>query len=150
MSNIIGNFISNNVIKGIRSSEKRLKNNKHHNDFVFLQETHSLSQDEKKQKDDFKYLLLFSHGSTNSCGVAIGFCGLKSLHITNRKSDQNGQILIIDAKVNDEKFLLVNLHNSNTKSEQADTLDTFKRYIYIYIYIYYIIILCGDLNLVFD
>ena len=48
MSNIIGNFTSNNVIKGIRSSEKRLKNNKHHNYFVFLQETHSLSQDEKK------------------------------------------------------------------------------------------------------
>ena len=45
MSNAIGNFISNNV-KGIRSSEKRLKifeylkNNIHHNSFAFLQETH--------------------------------------------------------------------------------------------------------------
>ena len=43
MTNTIGNFISNNV-KGIRSSEKRLKiseylkNNMHHNGFVFLQE----------------------------------------------------------------------------------------------------------------
>ena len=48
MSNTIGNFISNNV-KGIRSSEKRLKiveylkNKIHHNDFIFLQETHSLT-----------------------------------------------------------------------------------------------------------
>ena len=79
MSNTIGNFISNNV-KGIRSSEKRLmsseylKNNIHHNGFVFLQETHSLRQ-------DFKDPLFFSHGSKNSCGVAIGFCGLKFLII---------------------------------------------------------------------
>ena len=78
MSNTICNFISNNV-KGIRSSEKRLnifeylKNKMHHNGIVFLQETHSLTQDEKKWKDDFKDPLLFSHGSKNSFGVAIGF-----------------------------------------------------------------------------
>ena len=90
MSNTIGNFISNNV-KGIRSSEKRLKifeylkNNIHHNGFVFLQETHSLIQDEKKWKDDLEDPLFFSHGSTNSCGVAIGFCRLKSLHIIDKK-----------------------------------------------------------------
>ena len=49
MTNTIGSFISNNV-KGVRSSEKRLKifeylkNNINHNGFVFLQETHSLTQ----------------------------------------------------------------------------------------------------------
>ena len=49
MSNTSGNFISNDV-KSVRSSEKRLnifeylKNNIHHNGFVFLQETHSLTQ----------------------------------------------------------------------------------------------------------
>ena len=65
MSYTIRNFISNNV-KGIRSSEKRLKifeylkNNIHHNGFVFLQETDSLTQDEKKWKDDFKDPLFFS------------------------------------------------------------------------------------------
>ena len=53
------NFISNNV-KEIRSSVKRLKSfeylkkNIHHNDFVFLQETHSLTHVEKKWKNDFK------------------------------------------------------------------------------------------------
>ena len=64
MSNKIGNFISNNG-KGIRFSEKRLKifeylkNNIHNNGFVFLQETHSLTQDEKKFKDDFKGSFVF-------------------------------------------------------------------------------------------
>ena len=53
------NFISNNV-KEIPSSVKRLKSfeylkkNIHHNDFVFLQETHSFTQDKKKWKNDFK------------------------------------------------------------------------------------------------
>ena len=83
MSNTIGNFISNNV-KGIRSSEKRLKifeylkNNTHHIGFVFLQETHLLTQDENKWKDDFQDLLFISNGSTNSCGVAKSFHGLKT------------------------------------------------------------------------
>ena len=101
MSNTIGNFISNHV-KGIRSSEKRLKifeylkNKIHHNGFVFLQETHSLTQDEKKWKVDFKDPLFFSYGSANSCRVAIGFCRLKSLHIIDKKSDENGRILTND------------------------------------------------------
>ena len=94
MSNTIDSFISNNV-KDVRSPEKRskifeyVKNNIHHNSFVFMQETHSLTQDEKKWNDDFKDPLFFSLGSTSSCGVAIGFCGLKSLHITDKKSDYN-------------------------------------------------------------
>ena len=64
MSNTIGNFISTNV-KGIRSSEKRLKIfeylkiNIHHNGFVFLQETHSLTQDEKSGKMTSKICYFF-------------------------------------------------------------------------------------------
>ena len=64
------------------SSEKRLKifeylkNNIHHNGFVFLPGTHSLEQDEKNWKDDFKNPLFFSYRIINSCGLAIVFCGL--------------------------------------------------------------------------
>ena len=147
MSNTIHNFISN--VKGIQSSEKRLKifkylkNNIHHNCFVFLQETHSLTQDEKKWRDDFK------DGSTDSCGEAIGFCRLKTLHIIDKKSDENGRMLIIDAK--DKKFLLVNLCNQNTESEQIKTLDTLKNLLEdIYNISDKNIILGGDLNLVLD
>ena len=58
------NFISNNV-KGIKASEKRLKlleylkNNINNNGFIFLQETHSLSNDELKWKDEFGGPLFF-------------------------------------------------------------------------------------------
>ena len=118
---------------------------------AFLQETHSLTHNEKKWKDDFKDPLFFSHGSTNSCGVAIGLCGLKSSHIIDKKSDENGWILIIDAKVNDEKFLLINIYNSNTESEQIKTSDTLKNLLKVIDSISdKKIILHGDLNLVFD
>ena len=156
MPNTIGNFISDNV-KGIRSSEKRLKifeylkNNIHHNSFVFLQETQSLTQDKKKWKDDFKDPLFFLYGSISSCGVGIGFCGFKSLHIIDKKSDENGRILIIDAKVNHEKFLLVNLYTSNTESEQIRTLNTLKNLLEDIDNISEKKkILGGDLNLVYD
>ena len=67
MSIMNGNYnvISNNV-KGIKASEKRLKvfeylkNNINDNGFIFLQETHSLSNDELKWKDEFGGPL-FSH-----------------------------------------------------------------------------------------
>ena len=65
--------------------------------------------DSNNRKDDFNGpLLFFSHGSTNPCLEAIGFCESKSLHVI------------------DKKLLLVNLSNSNTESEQIKALDTLK------------------------
>ena len=66
MSIMNGNYsvISNNV-KGIKASEKGLelfeylRNNIKSNGFIFLQETHSSSNDEQKWKDDFGAPLFF-------------------------------------------------------------------------------------------
>ena len=88
------NFISNNV-KGIKASEKRLKlfeylrNNINSNGFIFLQETHSSSNDEQKWKDDFGDTLFFSHGKSNSCGVAIGYHGTEAFKVVNIACDKN-------------------------------------------------------------
>ena len=87
------NFISNNV-KGIKASEKRLKvfeylkNNINDNGFIFLQETHLLSNDELKWKDEFGGPLFFSHGKSNSCGVAIGYCGTEAFKMVNTACDK--------------------------------------------------------------
>ena len=73
-------FISNNV-KGIQKSEKRikifeyLKNSISPNRFIFLQETHSSADEEKRWCDELNGSLHFSHGKTNSGGVAIGYVG---------------------------------------------------------------------------
>ena len=125
------NFISNNV-KGIKASEKRLKlfeylkNNINDNGFIFLQETHSLSNDELKWKDEFGGPL-FLHGKSNSCGVAIGYCRTEDFMVVNKACDKNGRILILDAKLNGINFLLIDFYNSYTESEQFSTFSTLQK-----------------------
>ena len=121
-------FISNNV-KGLQAISKRikifeyLKNYVTSNGFIFLQETHSSVKDEKLWNDEFEGQLFFSHGKTNSCGVAIGFVGTKALNILNIKRDNLGRILVIEVKIDDSVFVLINIYNANTESEQLHTLN---------------------------
>ena len=122
-------FISNNV-KKIQSFEKRIKFFEYLKiaitscGFIFLQETHSTIHDEKKWNDEFKGKPFFSHGQSNFCGVAIGFIGNASFEVSNKKQDESGRILILDLKVSDNNFLLINLYNANKESEQLNTLST--------------------------
>ena len=124
------NFLSNSV-KGLQEGVKRtkvleyLKNCVHSNGFVFLQETHSSITNEKKWNDEFHGQLFFSHGKTNSCGVAIGYLGSKPFNMLNQINDVNGRILILDVKVVDEIFVLANIYNANNEAEQLLTLSEF-------------------------
>ena len=121
-------FISINV-KGLQAVSKRikifeyLKNYVTSNGFIFLQEPHSSVKDEKIWNDEFEGQLFFSHGKTNSCGVAIGFVGTKALNILNTKRDDLGRILAIEVKIDDSVFVLINIYNANTESEQLLTLN---------------------------
>ena len=120
-------FISNNV-KGIQKSEKRikifeyLKNSISPNGFIFLQETHSSVDDEKRWCDELNGNLYFSHGKTNSGSVAIGYVGSKSFILANETADKNGRLLLFEAIVDDVKFVLINIYNCNTESQQLLTL----------------------------
>ena len=50
------------------------------------------------------------------------FFGSKSVTITKEISDNNGCILVLQVKTDDENYLLVNFYNSNTEPEQLETL----------------------------
>ena len=122
------NFISSNV-KRLQSTNKRLKLIKYFKDkivsngFLFLRETNSTVNDEVKWKDDFKGEVFYSHGKSNSCGILICFIGSKKIFIRNKLSDNDGRILILDADIDDENFILINLYSPNTEAEQLKTLD---------------------------
>ena len=115
-------FISNNV-KEIQNSVKRiklfeyLKSNATENGFIFQQKTHSCINDEIRWRDKFNGDLFFSHRKTNSCGVVIGFYVSKIIEQTNKVSDKSGRILLVEAKIDDMIFLLINIYNANTESE---------------------------------
>ena len=91
-----------------------------------MQEAHSSVsiEDEKQWSDNFKRKIFYSHGRTNSCGVAIAFLGSKSLEVVETKNDYQGRILILDIKICDKELLLVNLYNVNTEKEQLDNLTS--------------------------
>ena len=71
--------------------------------------------------------LFFSYGKSNSCRVAIGYCGTEDLKVVNTAHDKNGQMLILDVELNGTNFLLMNFYNSNTQSEQLSTLSTLQK-----------------------
>ena len=122
------NFLCNNV-KGLQTSKKRLKlfsyfkNKIFLNGIIFLQETHSTKENEIKWKDEFDGDLYFSHGKSNSCGVLIGFSGNKTFTVKKRLCDENGRILILETLIDDSEFILINLYNANTESEQIQTFN---------------------------
>ena len=150
------NFISSNV-KGVKVSEKRLKlfeylrNNINNNGFIFLQETHLSSKDEQKWKYDFRGPLFFSHRKSNSCGVAICYCGTEAFKVVNTVCDKNEPILILDAELNGTNVLLINFHNSVTESEQLSTFSTLQKLLEKFDdYNKKNIVFGGDFNLIFD
>ena len=127
-------FISDNV-KGLQPLEIRievfeyLKNCIFNNGFMFLKETHSTVFDEKRWQDELKGKLFFSHGHSNSCGVAIGFLGNMNFNVLNKIQDNDGRILILDVQVDDTAFLLINLYNVNKEFEELNVLKTLSNFL---------------------
>ena len=95
--------------------------------------------------------VFFSHGKSNSCGVAIGYCGTEDFEVVNTACNINGRILIFDAELNDTNFLLINFYNSKTESEQLSTFSTLQKLLEKFDdYNKKNIVFGGDFNLIFD
>ena len=115
-------FLSSNV-SGLRSSKKRVKMFEYfkgkivNSGIIFLQETHSSEDTFNEWQDNFKELF-FSHGTTSSCGVMIGYLGSKKFSVNKICKDDNGRVLIVEAEIETETFILLNLYNPNSETEQ--------------------------------
>ena len=64
----------------------------------------------------------FPHGQSSSCRADIGFIGNMCFEVSNKKQDESGGILILDKKISDKNFLLINLYKATKESEQLNTL----------------------------
>ena len=150
------NFLSNNV-KGLQSSKKRLKlfnflkNKIGPKGILFLQETHSSVETEKKWIDDFKDKIYYSHGKTNSCGVLIAIDGNLNICVKDKVHDNDGRILILDATINGSDYLLINFYNANTEREQLTTIKNLNNLLKDFEDFHdKKVIFAGDFNLIFD
>ena len=73
-----------------------------------------------------------SHGKKNSCCVATRFCGKNYFDLIDQKSDENGRILIIEAKINEDNLIVINIYNTNTESEQLKNVFNLAKYAELY------------------
>ena len=117
------NFLSNNI-NGLNLSKTRIKMFEYfrkkiaNDELLFLQENHSSHDTVTNWRDDFKGELFFSHGNTNLYGVMIGYLGSNTIKVSRIKNDNQGRILTVDADINEETFVLINLYNASTETEQ--------------------------------
>ena len=73
---------------------------------------------------DFKGELFFSHGTTNSCSVMIRYLGGNKIKVNKIKNDNQSRILIVDADIDEQTFVLINLYSPNTETEQIKTMSS--------------------------
>ena len=112
------NFITHNV-KGLGDNKKRKKQFRYLQDqvknkgVIYMQETHSWNEKQKKWADEFgkKNKILFSHGKSNTRGVAIGFCGNLDYTLVKTETDLTGRFLIIEVNIKEVTYVLVNFYN---------------------------------------
>ena len=93
------------------------------NGIIFLQETHSSENTFNEWWDEFRGELFFSHGTTSSCGVMIGYLGSKKFSVNKICKDNNSRVLIIEAEIEAGTFILLNLYNPNSETGQLQPLS---------------------------
>ena len=105
------NIITYNV-KGLQNKDKcnmvyNYVKDKISSGAVFFQECHSTPECEKIWQKNLYGKIFFSHGSSNSTGVAIAFSkGLNiDINMNNISRDENGRILILEASYDSKIFV---------------------------------------------
>ena len=104
-------------VNGLRDTKKRNKifNYLHQRqiNIAFLQETHSVCEDEKIWKSSWGGLVFYSHGSSESRGVAIMIKKKCPIQINHFKKDAEGRICMLLVKYEEQNILLVNIYAPN-------------------------------------
>lgn len=88
-----------------------LKNQKYH--IILLQETHSSPEIEKVWSNEWGNRIIYAHGTHKSKGVAILILKNFPAEIESVRLDPSGRFLIIDLKIQEYNFVLVNIYAPN-------------------------------------
>lgn len=148
-------FVSLNV-NGLGENKKRrvlfewFKNSKHLANITFLQETHSSKNIEGVWKSEWGGDIYFSHGTTNSKGVAILFEKDFEYKLIEEICDDAGRYLVLKIEVDQVPFLLVNFYapTKNFESDQIACLECINSILSDRLH--ESIVMGGDFNTIFD
>ena len=93
----------------------------------FLQETHSTPEVEKQWESEWGGKIFFSHGKSNSTGVAILTKNIiRDTEPDNVERDTVGRSILVDIKIEETCFRFVNFYGPN-KDDTSFLEETFKR-----------------------
>lgn len=111
-------------VRGLNERVKRrklfrwVKNNRA--DICFVQEAHSTADQEKIWRSEWGGTILFSHGTSRARGVAILIKPGFDISIIDLYQDSVGRFVIVDAKIQDTSFKLVNIYAPNSEENQIN------------------------------
>ena len=112
---------------------------------------HSTFNDENIWKNEFNVSVFYSHGASQSCGVAIAYFGNPNFLVNKQIGNKNGRILILDVSIDEIRYGLVYIYNANTEVEQVQVLSVLSELMKnINFSEEKRIVLAGDLNAVFN
>ena len=121
------------------------------NSIYMLQETRSTLNDEKNWRKQWCGKLFFSHGTSNSMGVLVGFREVLDYSVNKEVKDNNGRILILDVEIQGKPYLIINLYADNDQAGQLVTLTKLESLLESFeINEERKIILGGNFNIIFD
>jgi len=95
-------------------------------DFIFLQETHSKKDSERQWKNEWGGDMIMSHGSPNSCGVAILFKKGVDCTVLSKIEDPAGRYLILKVEFKDKSYVLINLYAPNKDTDIVNFLNNLR------------------------
>ena len=116
-------------------------------DVLCLQETHFTEEIEHKIYQQWEGVCFYSHGSSNSKGVAILLRKGLDIKVAECKKDNNGQFIALNISYENNSFILGNIYapNSDKPDFFKNVFDKMKSFDNVHSFI-----ICGDFNLVLD
>lgn len=100
-------------------------------DIVCIQETHATSKVQKRWMTEWGGRIVFSNGTTASCGVCIMFKRKINVKVHYIDRDDSGRWLILDVSVNGFRYTLASIYGPNEDNtmfyvslfQRLDSLD---------------------------
>ena len=113
--------------RGLRDKHKRIKifnflKSKQHCGVIMIQESHSVNSDLESWKNELGYNVYLNSGTSLARGTLIGFS--KNFEFENIKyyDDKIGRLQILSGLHDEQKYIFVNIYNSNFQNEQVGIL----------------------------
>ena len=96
-------------------------------DIIFLQESHSTKDSEKKwKKERGNDNIYFSHGASNARGSCILFRSNLDCEVKNEIIDSNGRFVLLKVHLNGIPKILLNVYSPNDLSKAVDFFKKLK------------------------